>query len=96
MLSDVKEQTGAAIAEFKRKCEKKMKDMKERYKEDIDAKDNIIAGLRAELVEKNDAFENESEKLKEMVRTNRMSLYVFTVYYFTSSILYFTMVVDHP
>ena len=65
-----------------------MKDMKERYKEDIDAKDNIIAGLRGELVEKNDAFENESEKLKEMVRTNRMSLYVFTVYYFTSYLIF--------
>ena len=65
--SEIKEHTSSTIAEFKKKCEKKMKDMKDRYKEDIENKDTVISDLRAELVEKNDSFEKETEKLKEMV-----------------------------
>ena len=65
--SEIKEHTSSTIAEFKKKCEKKMKDMKDRYKEDIENKDSVISDLRTELVERNDSFEKETEKLKEMV-----------------------------
>ena len=56
------------MSEYKRKCEKKMREMKERYTEDTDSKDGVISGLRDQLVEKSNYLESEISKLKEIVR----------------------------
>ena len=66
-FSEIKEHTSSKIAEFKKKREKKMKDMKERYKDDIETKETIISDMKTEIVKKNESHEKENEKLKEMV-----------------------------
>ena len=58
-----------------------MKDMKERYKEDLENKDTVISDLRSELVEKNDSFEKETEKLKEMVSWFYIYCYILLLYF---------------
>ena len=58
-----------------------MKDMKDRYKEDLEKNETVISDLRSELVEKNDSFEKETEKLKEMVSCCYIYCYILLLYF---------------
>ena len=61
-----------------------MKEMKDRYKEDTDTKDNTISGLRNELIERNNTFDNETRKLKETVRKNfKLCYLLLNIYHIT-------------
>ena len=62
------EETSTAIAEFKRKCEKKVKEIKEKYREEVEEKDKTAAQLQEDILNSTVTTNQEMEKLKEAVR----------------------------
>ena len=55
------------MSEFKRKCEMKIKDVKAKYKDDLECKDKIISEIRGELEDTRKEHGADTHDLKEAV-----------------------------